>query len=121
MAGETGKEMKVTNLTGNIHKQIALKLANEAAILKAMPGTRREIEATTGIKSGTLQGRLLAMVRDGRVVVVSRGRGGKTWTESTYDVADHVELGREWLPIKAPVTQYHTRWIGGGYPVGRSA
>lgn len=113
--------MTKPKLTGPkpMHKQVAIKIANEALILKALPGTRREIAAATNLPIGTVQDHVLRLVREGAAVVVSRGKGGKTWVESRYDIAGRESpMPENHRTIKAPVTQCHTRWIGGRYPAG---
>ncbi len=104
------------------HQQVLIKLANRAKVIAALPGTRREIAAATNLPIGTVQDHVLRLVREGAAVVVSRGKGGKTWVESRYDIAGRESpVPENHRTIKAPVTQCHTRWIGGGYPVGCSA
>lgn len=104
------------------HQQVLIKLANRAKVIAALPGTRREIAAATNLPIGTVQDHVLRLVREGAAVVVSRGKGGKTWVESRYDIAGRESpMPENHRPIKAPVTQCHTRWIGGGYPAGCAA
>jgi hypothetical protein len=104
------------------HQQVIIKLANRAKVIAALPGTRREIAAATNLPIGTVQDHVLRLVREGAAVVVSRGKGGKTWVESRYDIAGRESpMPENHRTIKAPVTQYHTRWIGGRYPAGCAA
>ena len=99
------------------HQQVLIKLANRAKVIAALPGTRREIAAVTNLPIGTVQDHVIRLVREGAAVVVSRGKGGKTWVESRYDIAGRESpMPENHRTIKAPVTQCHTRWIGGGYP-----
>ena len=95
---------------GTPKKSDICRANKEAAILAELPGTQKAIRDATGLVKSTLQGILAEMVKEEKIYVIH----GEKWTESTYHAGGYIRRQSE--PIKAPVTQYHTRWVGGRYP-----